>query len=563
MIKVDYFDSLRVNLKGRATELFEFRSLLNASRVNAEVVYVDRSTIRVSREDFDWIAPRLRGLVELPAELDHAGRELQSLYARHAEAREALQQRLEKGSSDLPANWVEILEPHQLVAVSALTTPGLLGVCLFDEQGTGKTLTTVSAFDTLFERNEVEALLIVAPKTLLGTWRKEFKDFIAGKYSLETIDGSAPQRLSSIYKTADVYLASYETVASEQVLLGALVQSKKFMIVFDESFMVKNSLADRSIGARFVRENAAVAFLLCGTPAPNSAIDLVNQFDLADLGFTFRGMTFRSGNDDADAIEACVESRGTYIRRLKLDVLPELASKHHLVHEFDLSPNQRALYDEAKHELEIYLRRIDNKTFKRTLATYFQKRAALLQICVSPSLIGASTWESGKYEKLVQLADELLKEPGKKIVVWSSFTESTNHIMSLLSDYSPVRVDGTISSQEERQDAIRRFQEDPAVRVFVGNPAAAGAGITLTSASDSIYVSFPSQAAYYMQSLDRTHRIGQLASTVTYHFLIGKETLEKRELERLASKQATQGDLFKDKTEPGVSLEAALAELGY
>lgn len=563
MITVEHFDSQHVILKGKSTLLFQFRSILNASRTNAEVVFIDRATIKLSRADFDWIVPKIQDLVDMPEELNIAGIELEALYEQHAQARELLQQRLEYGSSDIPPQWLEVLEPHQAVAVSALTTPGLLGVCLFDEQGTGKTLTTVAAFDTLFERDEIEALLVVAPKTLLGTWRKEFKDFIAGKYVLETIDGSASQRVSSIYKTADVYLASYETVSSEHVLLGALVQSRKFMIVFDESFMVKNSQSDRSVGSRFVRANANLALLLCGTPAPNSAIDLVNQFDLADLGFTFRGMSFRGGNGDAATIEACVESRGTYIRRLKVEVLPDLATKHHKVHEFELTPDQRQLYDEAKHELEIYLRRVDNKTFKRTLATYFQKRAALLQICVSPSLIGASAWESGKYDSLLKLAAELLEEPSKKIVVWSSFTESTNHIMSLLAKYNPVRVDGTVSSNEDRQTAIRSFQEDPSVRVFVGNPAAAGAGITLTKASDSIYVSFPSQAAYYMQSLDRTHRIGQLANTVTYHFLIGKDTLEKRELERLAAKQATQGDLFKDKLEPGVSLESALAELGY
>ena len=53
---------------------------------------------------------------------------------------------LENKIGELTPRWLEILDPPQAVAVTAMTTPGLLGLCLFDEQGIGKTLTTIAAF---------------------------------------------------------------------------------------------------------------------------------------------------------------------------------------------------------------------------------------------------------------------------------------------------------------------------------------------------------------------------------------------------------------------------------
>src|SRR5450756_2074996 len=49
----------------------------------------------------------------------------------------------------LSGNWNNVLEPAQASAVGAMTVPGLLGLCLFDEQGSGKTVMTIAAFDEL------------------------------------------------------------------------------------------------------------------------------------------------------------------------------------------------------------------------------------------------------------------------------------------------------------------------------------------------------------------------------------------------------------------------------
>src|SRR5204862_7801373 len=83
---------------------------------------------------------------------------------------------------------------------------------------------------------------------------------------------------------------------------------------------------------------------------------------------------------------------------------------------------------------------------------------------------------------------------------------------------------------------------------FVGNPAAAGAGLTLHSARLSIYESISLQAAHYLQSIDRIHRRGQQRS-VEYFVVLCDRSLEVSEYERLVAKEAAAHELLGDQVE--------------
>src|SRR6266581_4147366 len=49
---------------------------------------------------------------------------------------------------------IDVLDDHQIVNVAAMTVPGSPGLCVFDEQGSGKTVTLIFAFDLLVKRQE-------------------------------------------------------------------------------------------------------------------------------------------------------------------------------------------------------------------------------------------------------------------------------------------------------------------------------------------------------------------------------------------------------------------------
>ena len=62
------------------------------------------------------------------------------------------------------------LDDHQVVNVAAMAIPDSPGLCIFDEQGTGKTVVTIFGFDALVSRREVDFLLVLAPKSMVPEW---------------------------------------------------------------------------------------------------------------------------------------------------------------------------------------------------------------------------------------------------------------------------------------------------------------------------------------------------------------------------------------------------------
>jgi SNF2 family DNA or RNA helicase len=462
----------------------------------------------------------------------------------------------------LTGDWNNILEPAQASAVAAMTVPRLLGLCLFDEQGSGKTVMAIAAFDELRAAGEIDAMIVVCPKSMVSEWPKDISRFLGAECKVEIAEGDQRQKYETAQRKFDVLVTNYEGVEPMLVYLMASASSHRYLLVVDESYYLKNGESYRSEITEKLRAKCQKCFVLCGTPAPNSAHDLVNQFDLADLGYTFGGFE-KSNNptEDWDKIASLVDTKGVFIRRLKPDILKHVPEKNFHVVSVDLTGKQALMYEKAKSELELELRSLNNESFKKSLVTYFQRRAALLRICSCPSSIDPTASEVPvKYAVLDDLLEKLISQD-RKVVIWSFYKKSLDEIMARYSQYRPVRVDGSVSTAA-RREAVRSFQEDASTMLFVGNPAAAGAGITLHAAYDAVYISYSNQAAHYLQSLDRIHRRGQVADEVNYYLLICKNTIEETEVVRLRGKEVRQHDLLGDHITWPTSLDDALEELG-
>lgn len=454
------------------------------------------------------------------------------------------------------------LDDHQAVNVALLTTPGTWGGCVFDEQGTGKTVTLIAAFDLLVERGLTDTLLVVAPKSMVAEWRQEFGHFTGDLYKVVVAEGDRRAKAQALFSGADVVVVNYETLLSLGDDLIGLARRTRLAMAIDESFNVKNPEATRSQAAAQLREWCTHAFVLCGTPAPNSAADVVAQFDLVDFGYTFAGLKL-----DKDRSVAAVQvgdrldQRGLYVRNVKTVVLPDLPPKSFTEIEVDLAPQQRAAYDAALDDLIIDLKRVDDETYARRIQSFLERRAALLRICADPSpLIPGYDELPAKIVALDDLLRHLVDELDEKVVVWSFYRSSLERIAGRYAEMGLVRIDGSVSDPAERRQAVRRFQEDPAVSIFLGNPAAAGAGLTLHSARYAVYESLSNQAAHYLQSLDRIHRRGQNRD-VRYVTLLARGTVEEIEYARLRQKAEAQADLLGDPPTQAPTRRMMLADL--
>ncbi|MEI9986580.1 MAG: DEAD/DEAH box helicase [Aliidongia sp.] len=524
--------------------------------------FVDMSQFAACRTALDgWSFAATSGLVA-------AAEAFEARRAWHAAALEAC--RIADADPSAARGWLEgydrikELDAHQITAVALAAHPDVRGLCIFDEQGLGKTVEALFAFDRLYEQDLVGRAVVFAPKNMVLEWVHDLQRFFGTKYRAAAVVGDEVEKRAILDSGADLFVTNFETAIQLEIRLRHLLQGEKGrgLLIVDESFFVKNAEAQRAQALRSLRRHSGRCLVLCGTPAPNSALDLVEQFNIADDGEAFRGIKIPTDPGEArDVIAATIEARGVYIRRLKGAVLPNLPERTFSQVLLPLPPAQRRLYDSVMAGLLDDIEAVDEMEFKRNLASFMARRAALLQICSNPSAVEPTFAEvPAKFVALDGILEDLIDQKGEKVVLWSFFTASINAICTRYARYHPVRIDGSVSAVADRREAVRRFQDDDRTMLFVGNPAAAGAGLTLHRARFAVYESMSNQAAHYLQSLDRIHRRGQLRP-VEYIILLCDETLETAEYGRLLRKESEAQHLLGDEVRPPVTRQAFLEEI--
>lgn len=189
--------------------------------------------------------------------------------------------------------------------------------------------------------------------------------------------------------------------------------------------------------------------------------------------------------------ELKMQTAHVYLRRTKDDI-GDLPPKY--IHErvFELNKEQMAEYTKLWDEYE----------------------AAKLEEDSSKEL-NKELIEGGIYRKYlsnqmvpntIKLADKCLAR-GEKIVIACCYDDE----LYTLRDYFKekcVIYNGKMSLKE-KDEAIKRFNNDPNIMVFIGNIIAAGVGITLTASRVIIFNNFSYVPGDNQQMQDRVHRIGQ------------------------------------------------------
>lgn len=445
---------------------------------------------------------------------------------------------------------LQVLDDHQWVNVAAMTVPDGFGLCVFDEQGAGKTVTLILAYDVLVSRDEVDFALIVAPKSMVAEWPRDFARFTGDRYRVSMAAGSRRQKEEALASRPDVLVTNFETVISMEDELRASVRAVagRTMLVVDESFFIKNLDAQRTRALRRLREWCGRAFVLCGTPAPNSPHDIVQQFNLVDFGATFDSVDIPEDREAArPVVQRAMTESGLFVRHLKRDVLPDLPAKAFNRVFVPMQPVQASLYQNVLAGFIRDLEAVDDQAFRRQITSFLARRAALLQICSHPGAIAPGYTETpAKLVALDEILRSLVVERREKVVLWSFYTTMIDALVGRYNDLGAVRYDGTVTETAKRRNAVEQFQTDDRTMLFIANPAAAGAGLTLHRARFAVYESFSNQAAHYLQSLDRIHRRGQTRN-VEYLILLCEGTIETNEYERLTEKERAAQNLLGDR----------------
>ena len=176
------------------------------------------------------------------------------------------------------------LHAYQRTTVEHIIDNSRAGVFL--EMGLGKTVSTLTAFETLKDvLEEVSTALVVSTKRITeGVWAQECQKWEhLRKLRVSIIAGSEKQRRKALMQKVDIYCISVDNIAWLCGLYGGS-RLPFDMLILDELSCFKNPKAVRFKALRQCAPSFKRVVGLTGTPAPNGLIDLWAQMYLIDMG---------------------------------------------------------------------------------------------------------------------------------------------------------------------------------------------------------------------------------------------------------------------------------------
>lgn len=402
---------------------------------------------------------------------------------------------------------------------------------LCDDMGLGKTHQAMALLAAVLNHKKGVRFLIVAPTSVIYHWQEKLARFLP-KLKVHFFHGTK-RSLKRLPKTG-VLLTSYGILRLERKRLEKIPFE---IAIFDELQVAKNPQSLLHEALLHIR--AKMRLGMSGTPIENNLRELKALFDITLPGYMPSEAHFR------DFFLLPIEKEGSsekkqllsrlikplILRRKKRDVLSELPEKTEDKSYADLSEEQERLYKETlEKQRKTLLADLQEGQKPIPYIHIFSVLSSLKQVCNHPALALKDTahyqkYSSGKWDLFVELLNEAL-EGEQKVVVFSQYLGMLDIIEKYLQEkgvaYAQIR-----GETRNRQEEMRRFQEDPHCMVFIGTLGAAGVGIDLTAASIVILYDRWWNAARENQAIDRVHRIGQKWGVQVYK-LITKGTIEEK-----------------------------------
>jgi len=406
---------------------------------------------------------------------------------------------------------------HQIEAIEFIkknkNTP------LFDEQGLGKSKIVIDALIENIKNGEIDCVLVICEKGLLNTWKKEVEkhSFLMATVLSNTSTYSRGRRFLQF---SQFYIINYESLIQEIERIKMFLKLRKFAIVLDESQKIKNPHSKITQKIFEIKDLCIKKIIVTGTPISNKPEDLWSQFFFLDGGETL-GKDFKAfqkrvdiklkGKQSLEAYEDSLRAIQNRINKISIrrtkDVL-ELPEKIYKENYVTLSGKQKETYEQVKKELYLEIKNADGKDVIEKIDNYLVKLLRLTQVASNPLLIDDSYDQvPAKFLALDKLVEGIMNK-SEKVIIWSSFRKNIRLLRNRYKNFGSLMIFGEIPIAE-RNEIVEKFTENEENKVLIANPAAAGVGLTLISASNAIYLDRNFKMDEYVQSQDRIHRIGQ------------------------------------------------------
>lgn len=408
---------------------------------------------------------------------------------------------------------------------------------LGDEQGLGKTIEAIG----LLTATKAFPALVICPASLKINWQRELRKFggltgiILDDKNRSTWHLYVQNKKLDGSPMAEVFIVNYESL--RKFFVQRIRRDGRFTlksvdfderinlfrtVIIDESHKCKTSSTQQSKFVQGIAMGKEYILELTGTPVVNNNMDLVQQLTIMNRLGDFGGYTkfmarYCAGEHKSSHLKELnyLLRKYCFVRRLKKDVLTQLPDKtrSYLVTDID---NMKE-YKEAERDIIKYLVKYqdaDDEKIQRTIrGAIMVKMSMLKQISARGKVKGAIDI----IHNTIDGAD------GQKLIVFCFLREV---VQALKQEFKgAVTVTGD-DSQQAKQYAVDRFQNDDKTKLIILNYKSGGVGLTLTAASNVLFVEFPYTYADCCQAEDRAHRNGQ-KNAVNCVYLLGRDTIDE------------------------------------
>ena len=373
---------------------------------------------------------------------------------------------------------------------------------LADEMGLGK---TVQALAFLATTAAYPAILVVPPH-LIRNWQREVERFLSpdGRLRVHVIKGLTPYALPE----ADIYIIHYLLLRGwKEVLPGMGFRT----VIFDEMQELRRNGTGKYSAASLLSEACENCIGLSGTPIYNNGGEIWNVVNIIDFHFLGDWESFSRewcyGYNTAvvakpELLGEYLRSEGLMLRRLKADVLAELAPKRRLVQEIDWDD---AVYRELMAPVARQLQMLR--------ATDDPSRRAIIEDAISQTQRQATGIAKAPF---VCAFVRALVEGGEKVLLMAHHHAVMDIYKKELKALNPKFITGR-ETDKQKDEAASAFMEGKTDLLCISLRSASG--LNLQRATCVVFGELDWSPAVHSQAEDRAHRIGQKDSLLCYYLV--------------------------------------------
>jgi SNF2 family DNA or RNA helicase len=410
-----------------------------------------------------------------------------------------------------------ILYKHQIEGSSWLSQR--TRALLLDEQGLGKTITAITAMKKVVKSGKV---LVIVPSVVLWNWHRELSVWASDR-KVQVVSRSS----DSIDESADIVVTTHSLIFRLQ-LLRQLITHRWALCIVDEIHCFRNPKAKRTIALYGKQPTTSMRMIpprgscivnkcdrvwgLTGTPMPNN---------VSELWTPLWGLSPDRLIDEQGKFITAFRFRTRYCLMRETPWGMKVVGNRNMP-ELKTRMKDLTLRRTKAGTIDLPEMRFETMTLRpKVLPAEVIKLSSMVtqELSASEGLAAIkSSEEFSRWRRLSGLAkvppaaeliaNELEDGAISKIVVFAHHQGVIDGLYTRLLQFGAETITGS-TPMKERTKIVDRFQNDEFCRVIICNIVAGGVGVTLTAASEAVFVELSPVPGENAQAADRIHRIGQ------------------------------------------------------